>query len=140
MHQGSRPLRLPEIVSDLHPWLQSRISAIRIQPVPRGGWEAILTYVARTLPPPPDLAISPAQAVEPPETRHAVALPSVGTEAELRAQLRELAGIAELGTLQVERQAPVTAGAQVWHVTTHAGLIHQRRAWLSRIGRPDLHR
>ncbi len=136
-----RPLRLPAIVAGLHPWLQSRICTIVIAPVGRGRWEATLTYVPRTLPPPPDLDIPAAEAAKPRDTRHALALPALGVEAALREQLRELADITELGTLHVEKiVAVLTAPAMrdAWRITTHAGLQHQRRTWLSRIGRRDL--
>jgi hypothetical protein len=138
--------RLPEIVAALHPWLRSRICTIRICPARKGGWEAVLTYVAKTLPPPPELHIATAEATEPTDTHHALSLPPVGFEAALREQVRELAGISELGTLQVEKIPSTAVGADLhpsqpaWQVKTHAGLLHQRRTWLSRIGRPDFGR
>jgi hypothetical protein len=145
MTEAPGALRLGQIVARLHPWLQSRICAIRIARTAAHAWEAVLTYVPRTLPPPPDLQITHAEAAQPSDTHHPLALPSVGTEAALREQLRELADIAELGTLQVEkiRADSGEVGAQAepaWRVTTHAGLVHQRRAWLSRIGRRDFGR
>jgi hypothetical protein len=122
--------------------------------VKEGGWEAVLTYVPKTLPPPPDLQIATATAKEPMDTHHALDLPRVGIEAALREQLRGLAGIGELGTLQVEKipgadhtsdsssglRADPHLSQSAWRVKTHAGLLHQRRTWLSRIGRPDLGR
>jgi hypothetical protein len=148
----SRPLG--EIVGSLHPWLRSRICTILICPVKEGGWEAVLTYVPRTLPPPPELQIATAAATDPKDTHHALDLPAVGIEATLREQLRELAGIGELGTLQVEKipsvdntsdmpsgfRAEPHLSQSAWRVKTHAGLLHQRRTWLSRIGRPDFGR
>jgi hypothetical protein len=140
------PRRLPDIVAGLHSWLRSRICVILITPRAGGGWEAVLMYVAKTLPPPPELHIAPAQAAEPSDTHHALALPPIGVEAALREQLRELADIRELGTLQVEK-LPAGAGPldpplpqPAWRITTHSGLQHQRRTWLSRIGRRDLGR
>jgi hypothetical protein len=114
----------------------------------------VLTYVPRTLPPPPDLQITPAAATDPLDTHHALDLPPVGIEAALREQLRALAGIGELGTLQVEKVSgveitPNSSGSRhadrllsqpAWRVKTHAGLLHQRRTWLTRIGRPDFGR
>jgi hypothetical protein len=147
MYERPRPRRLQEIVAPLHPWLRSRICIIRVSPLPGGGWEAVLTYVPKTLPPPADLRMARAEASEPTETHHPLALPTVGIEAALREQLRELAEIPELGTLQVEKvpRAPTAApglrAAEAdWRVKTHAGLLHQRRTWLSRIGRRDLGR
>ena len=141
---GIRPIRLQEIVGALHPWLRSRICTIVIAPLARGGWAATLSYVAKTLPPPPDLQIDAAQATEPRDTHHALALPATGIQAALREQLRELAEVKEIGTLQVEQlpAGPPHAPAQgplAWRITTHAGLMHQRRSWLTRIGRRDLH-
>jgi hypothetical protein len=144
MHHSPGARRLPEIVADLHPWLRTRIAAIRIARTPAQRWEAVLSYVPRTLPPPPEVGLAPAEASEPRDTHHALALPSAGTEAALRAQLRDLADIPELGTLQVEnlRAAPdgPPAESSVWRIVTHAGLVHQRRAWLARIGRRDFDR
>ena len=145
MYGGIRPDRLPAIVGGLHPWLRSRICTIVIAPVGGGGWDATLTYVARTLPPPPDLQMEVAQAAEPRDTHHALALPAVGVEVALREQLRDLSEITELGTLQVEqlpgdRSSADGSGAPGWRITTHAGLMHQRRTWLIRIGRRDLRR
>lgn len=144
MYHAYRALRLPEIVAGLHPWLRSRIRAILVAPIAEQRWEAVLSYMPRTLPPPPDLHIAPAEAAEPNDSYHQLALPSVGTETALREQLRELADISELGTLQVEKipagslLAGRAAAHGAWRVTTHAGLQHQRRTWLSRIGRRDL--
>jgi len=154
MRYDTRSQRLQEIVADLHPWLRSRICSIMIRPVKGGGWEAVLTYVPRTLPPPSDLHIAAAAATDPLDTHHALDLPRGGIEPALREQLRELAGIGELGTLQVEKipGADITSGVSgglradphlsqaAWRVKTHAGLLHQRRNWLSRIGRPDFGR
>jgi len=140
------PLRLQEIVAALHPWFRSRICTIVVAPSPGGEWDATLSYVARTLPPPPDLKLEAALAAEPRDTHHPLALPAAGIEAALREQLRELADIKELGTLQVTKlpaatppAAPQTAPL-AWRVTTHAGLLHQRRTWLTRIGRRDFGR
>ena len=154
MSDGTRSRRLQEIVAALHPWLRSRICTIRICPVLGGRWEAVLTYVAKTLPPPPDLEIAAAEATQPMDTHHALALPPVDIEAALRRQVRELTGIDELGTLQVAKLActAIAAGSPgglradphlsqpAWQVKTHAGLLRQRRTWLSRIGRPDFGR
>jgi hypothetical protein len=118
------------------------------------GWEAVLTYVPKTLPPPPDLQLAPGAATDLTDTHHALDLPRVGIEAALREQLRGLAGMGELGTLQVEKipgvdvtpASPASLRAEphlsepAWRVKTHAGLLHQRRTWLSRIGRPDFGR
>mgnify|MGYP000868174887 CR=1 FL=1 len=131
---GATARRLPEIVGGLHPWLQSRICTILVAPIAVDRWEAVLSYVAGTLAPPPDLPITPAEAAQPRESHHPLALPPLGSEAALREQLRDLAGsAAELGTLQI---AKLPGGG--WRVTTHAGLQHQRRTWLARIGRRDL--
>lgn len=154
MHDGKRPRRLQEIVAALHPWLRSRICTIRICPVLGDRWEAVLTYVAKTLPPPPDLRIATAEATEPMDTHHALALPPDDIEPALRGQVRELTGIDELGTLQVVKVPCATTAAgspgglgadphlsqAAWQVKTHAGLLRQRRTWLSRIGRPDFGR
>jgi hypothetical protein len=146
MLDATGPRRLSEIVTGLHPWLRSRVCVILISSKAGGGWEAVLRYVARTLPPPPELQIAPAQAAEPSDTHHALALPSAGVEAALREQLRELADIRELGTLQVEKLPAVARPVDpqlpqpAWRITTHSGLQHQRRTWLSRIGRRDLGR
>lgn len=154
MRSCVRSQPLGEIVGSLHPWLRSRIFGILICAVKGGGWEAVLTYVPRTLPPPSDLQLAPAAVTNPVDTHHALDLPTVGSEAALREQLRELAGISELGTLQVEKIsgldiAPgspgnLSAGPHLsqpaWRVKTHAGLLRQRRTWLSRIGRPDFRR
>lgn len=152
MNFRARSRRLPEIVAALHPWLRSRICSIGICPALGGRWEAVLTYVAKTLPPPPDLQIATAEATDPMDTHHALTLPPVGIETALREQVRELAGMSELGTLQVEKLpaatfAPPSPGSSpadphlsqaAWLVKTHSGLLRQRRTWLSRIGRPDL--
>jgi hypothetical protein len=154
MNHRTHTRRLQEIVAALHPWLRSRISTIGISPALGGRWEAVLTYVAKTLPPPPDLQIAAAEATEPMDTHHALALPPVGIETALREQVRELAEISELGTLQIEKfpatplasRSPGGPAADphlsqaAWQVKTHAGLLRQRRTWLSRIGRPDLGR
>ena len=150
----TRLQRLPEIVAALHPWLRSRICTIGICPALGGRWEAVLTYVAGTLPPPPDLQIATTEATDPMDTHHALALPPVGIETALREQVLELAELGELGTLQIEKFpgttfAPRSPGGPpadphlseaAWQVKTHAGLLRQRRTWLSRIGRPDLGR
>ena len=154
MRDSARPRRLEEIVGSLHPWLRSRICNILICPVERGGWDAVFTYVPNTLPPPSDLQLATAAATDPMDTHHALDLPPVGIEAALREQLRALATIRELGTLQVEKipGVDITPGSPgslradphlsqpTWRVKTHAGLLHQRRTWLSRIGRPDFGR
>jgi hypothetical protein len=154
MRDRARSRPLEEIVGSLHPWLRSRICSILICPVKGGGWEAVLTYVPKTHPPPPDLQLAPAAATDLIDTHHALDLPRVGIEAALREQLRELAGMGELGTLQVEKipgvnttsVSPGTLRTEphlsqpAWLVKTHAGLLHQRRMWLSRIGRPDFGR
>src|SRR5574341_888212 len=113
MHDGARSRRLQEIVVALHPWLRSRICTIRICPVPGGRWEAVVTYVANTLPPPPDLQMASAEATQPMDTHHALALPPADIEAALRRQVRELAGIDELGTLQIAKipSATIAAGS-----------------------------
>lgn len=135
--------RLHDIVGDLHPWWQSRLCTILIAPLAEGGWEAVLTYVAGTLPPPPEVLIAPAEAAQPADTRHALALPRTGIETALREQLRELTDLAELGTLRVEQvPAPALPGdpavrVPAWRITTHSGLVHQRRTWLARIGCRD---
>ncbi len=145
---ASRPQRLHEIVGALHPWLRSRICSITVRPV-KGGWDAILTYVAKTLPPPPDLHLSPRAASDPMDTHHPLDLPALGVETVLCDQIRELAAIRDLGTVQVEKViAPAESPAgeppvdphlsqPVWRLRTHAGLVHERRTWLSRIGRRD---
>jgi hypothetical protein len=154
MNDGKRSRLLQEIVAALHPWLRSRICTIRICPVLGGRWEAVLTYVAKTLPPPPDLEIATAEATQPMDTHHALALPPADIEAALRRQVRELAGIVELGTLQILKVPCTTIAAgppdglrpdphlsqPAWQVKTHAGLLRQRRTWLTRIGRPDFGR
>src|SRR5512134_3395095 len=140
MRDRARSRPLEDIFGSLHPWLRSRICSILICPVKGGGWEAILTYVPKTLPPPPDLQLAPAAATDLIDTHHALDLPRVGIEAALREQLRELAGMGELGTLQVEKIPGVDISQPAWRVKTHAGLLHQRRTWLSRIGRPDFGR
>jgi hypothetical protein len=154
MSDGTRPRRLQKIVAGLHPWLRTRICSILIRPMQGGGWEGVLTYVPGTLPPPPDLRIATAAATDPADTHHALDLPRIGIETALREQLRELTEMGELGTLQVEKipATDVTSGSpgatcddphlsqSAWRVKTHAGLLHQRRTWLSRIGRPDFGR
>ena len=154
MHDGKRSRPLQEIVAALHPWLRSRICSIRICPVQGGRWEAVVTYVANTLPPPPDLQMASAEATQPIDTHHALALPPDDIEVALRRQVRELAGIDELGTLSVVKipYTTIAAGSPgglradphlsqpAWQVKTHAGLLRQRRTWLSQIGRPDFGR
>jgi hypothetical protein len=141
------PRTLVAILASLHPWLRARVSSITVWPRLDGGWDAQLSYLTHTSPPPSDCHIPHGNAEYPGDSHHALDLPLEQPQPTLMEQVRELEATGHVGRLHIRAfpeaaVLPATGGTPScalpapagWLISTHAD-EHERQAWLRRMGR-----
>ncbi len=141
------PQRLLDILRGLHPWLRDRVSAITITPLGDAGWDAAVSFLDCTTPPPPGLTWPAGDAARPGATHHPLALSARDPDADLFDQLREIETALPLGRLDHwPYHVATTLGGGSLHghpqsrigrvVHTHTGRREQRD-WRRRVGQEE---